>query len=389
VTLTLTLLAPLGLAALVALGVPILIHLVRRIELRTTDFAALRWISDRIRPRRRIRFERPWLLALRLLLLALVALLLARPVLDEPPLAQRARVVVAPGADMSAARAGTADAGADWRWLAPGFPSIESPAPSESVPVASLLRELDADLPRDTPLTVIVPAELAGLDGERAVLSRAIDWRVVPGRMADAAATKASAPSVIAVRYAAASEPALKYIRATVDAWNVREPGRYTLDAQEDSVAVGADARWLIWLGPDIPANVAAWIEQGGTALVANRADASGTPVWRDANGEVVAQSETRGRGRVIALPGAFEPATLPALLDADFPTQLHELLQGSAPPPTRAPASAVQPVSGGDAADASATVRSTKPLDPWLALLIAILFLAERAVATRERAPA
>jgi len=52
VTLTLTLLAPLGLAALVALGVPILIHLVRRIELRTTEFAALRWISDRVRPRR-------------------------------------------------------------------------------------------------------------------------------------------------------------------------------------------------------------------------------------------------------------------------------------------------------------------------------------------------
>jgi len=96
VTLTLTLLAPLGLAALVALGVPILIHLVRRIELRTTEFAALRWISDRIRPRRRIRFERPWLLALRLLLLALVAVLLARPVLDEAPLAQRARIVVAP-----------------------------------------------------------------------------------------------------------------------------------------------------------------------------------------------------------------------------------------------------------------------------------------------------
>jgi len=389
VTLTLTLLAPLGLAALVALGVPILIHLVRRIELRTTEFAALRWISDRIRPRRRIRFEHPWLLALRLLLLALVAVLLARPVLDEAPLAQRARIVVAPGADMNAARADVSDANADWRWLAPGFPAIESPPPSDSVPVASLLRELDADLPGDTPLTVIVPAELAGLDGERLILSREVEWRVVPGRTPSDAATKANAPNVIAVRYDAASEPALRFIRATVDAWNVREPGRYTLDAKPEGAAIGNDARWLIWLAPEIPANVAAWIDQGGTVLVANRPDATGAPIWRDANADVVARAQARGRGRVIELPHAFEPATFPALLDADFPTQLLEVLQGQPPPPTRAPADAVQPVRSGDVTGTSATARTNKPLDPWLALLIAVLFLTERAVATRERAPA
>ena len=124
------LLAPLGLFALAALALPIVIHLVRRIELRTTDFAALRWISERIRPRRRLRFERPWLLLLRLALLALFALLLARPVVDEPAIAARALVVVAPGSDLSAARSVVSIADANWRWLAPGFPSIETPAPS-------------------------------------------------------------------------------------------------------------------------------------------------------------------------------------------------------------------------------------------------------------------
>jgi len=48
-----------------------------------------------------------------------------------------------------------------------------------------------------------------------------------------------------------------------------------------------------------------------------------------------------------------------------------------------------VQPVRSGDVTGTSATARTNKPLDPWLALLIAVLFLTERAVATRERVPA
>src|SRR5690606_7866263 len=58
----LVLLLPAGLVALGALLVPVLIHLVRRMELRRTDFAALRWLGERARPRRRVRVERPWLL---------------------------------------------------------------------------------------------------------------------------------------------------------------------------------------------------------------------------------------------------------------------------------------------------------------------------------------
>ena len=76
------LLAPVGLAALAACALPILIHLVRRLQLERTEFAALRWIGAESPPRRRIRFERPWLLLVRLLLLVALALLLARPVLE-------------------------------------------------------------------------------------------------------------------------------------------------------------------------------------------------------------------------------------------------------------------------------------------------------------------
>ena len=387
------LLAPIGLTALIALVLPILIHLVRRIELRTTDFAALRWISERVRPRRRIRFERPWLLLLRLFLLALLALLLARPVMNEIATANRAWVVVAPGADPSAARATIDAPGADWRWLAPGFPPIETTSVSTPVPTASLLRELDAQLPRGAALTVVVPSEIGGLDGERPQLSHAIDWRVVPGRMPLGEAVEPGDAVTLAVRYAPSSQPALKYLGAAVSALNARGPTRYSLDAQPQDVALDSATRDVIWLGADLPPAMTAWIEAGGTALVDHQPQSSGAPVWRDADGDVLARIESRGRGRIVTLTGAFSPQTLPALLDADFPQRLLALLQGPEAAPTRAPADVVRAGQGTAIATAAATASampaSTKPLDPWLTMLVAMLFLIERVVATRTRAPA
>ena len=117
---TLLLLAPLGLAALAALVVPLLIHLRRRTEEVPVDFAALRWLEARPRPRRKPQLDELLLLGLRLLLVALLALLLARPAVlgweDDG-----ARVLVAPGVDAAAARE-AAGPEAELRWIAPGFP---------------------------------------------------------------------------------------------------------------------------------------------------------------------------------------------------------------------------------------------------------------------------
>ena len=91
-------LLPAAFAALAALLLPLLIHLARRSEQRPTDFAALRWLRAKPKPRRRIRFDEWPLLVARLLLLAALVLLLARPVLfgsagDAP------WVAVVPGVD--------------------------------------------------------------------------------------------------------------------------------------------------------------------------------------------------------------------------------------------------------------------------------------------------
>lgn len=390
------LLAPFGLAALAALALPLLIHLVRRLELTTTEFAALRWISERMRPQRRLRFERPWLLALRLLLLALLALLLARPVWNGDASPARPWVVVAPGVALADAHAAAAAAEADWRWLAPRFPHTDEAVAAADVPVASLLRELDAELPAGAALTVVVPERLGGLDGERPRLSRAVDWRIAPGRMA-VAPPPPGRPVRIAVRYAPEAETSLRYLRAAIAAWNRDGPERYELDAQPADVPIvdssmvdvptAGATQWLVWLAPPSPA-LARWLDRGGVALVTNDPAEDGEPLWRDAAGRVLARAAARGGGRVIALPNALAPADLPLLLDADFPHRLRLALGGEPPAPTQAPAVAMRPRV--DAAIAAAPARSpesVRPLDAWLAVLVAALFLLERFVATQPRA--
>ncbi|HSX61606.1 MAG TPA: BatA domain-containing protein, partial [Tahibacter sp.] len=177
---SLGLLLPLGLTALAALVVPLLLHLNRRQEQKPTPFAALRFVRGPARPRRRIRLEQWPLLLLRLALVAVAALLIATPVRRGESDAGATWVVVVPGVDAAQARAALAAPDADWRWLAPGFPAFGSATPVGDTPAtASLLRELDTELPPATALRVIAPSPLLGLDGGAIRLSRPVDWRVV------------------------------------------------------------------------------------------------------------------------------------------------------------------------------------------------------------------
>lgn len=383
----LALLAPLGLFALAALAVPLLIHLVRRLQLVDTEFAALRWISPRAQPRRRVRFERPWLLLIRLALLALLALLLARLVSLTPSADVRADwIVVAPGADLGTARA-RAGAGGEWHWLAPGFPRIGVVETPVSTPTTSLLRELDARLPADATLRVVVPETLGGLDGERARVSHALDWIVVPGS-SPTAPDAAREAVVLHVRYADNEASALVYLRAAVAAWNVREPDRYMLDTQPTTVALPDDAHWLVWLAPNFPSTLTSWLQRGGVALATHRvAEDAAPPLWRGNDGSVLARTQSMGEGRVIALPRMFAPADLPLLLDATFPGELLAALRGEQFEPDRAFAASVEPDRSGDAASATSQYADggAISLDAWPALAIAALFALERLVATRR----
>jgi len=367
------LLVPAALAALAALIVPLLIHIARRSEQHPTDFAALRWLRERPRPRYRIRFDERLLLALRLALLALLALWLAHPVLFG---AGDARDVVAvmPGVDPARVPAGEAQR----VWLAPGFPDLDEPA--TRAPVASLVRQLDAELPPEARLTIVVPEALAGADAERPRLSRTVTWRVVPGAMAERRVLPAVAPALV-VRGGGSG---VRYLRAAAAAWAL-PPKAAAISVAAIETPVPADSRYLVWLSRSaLPDAVLDWVRRGGVALLA-----ADTPTdeampeiayWRDASGAALIEGGPVGRGRMLRFMRALNPAAMPELLDASFATEVRRVLQPM-PPPARAFARDYAPETG-----AEPYPQPPRDLRPWLALLIAALFVIERWFATRRR---
>lgn len=412
------LLLPVALTALAALIVPLLIHLARRSEQRPTDFAALRWLRQRPRPRHRIRFDEWLLLALRLLLLGLIALLLARPAVygarsDAP------WVAVVPGVDAQALAGSPRPTDARVHWLTPGFaevdPAAPAPRPSE-MPVSSLLRELDATLPEQVALSVWVPERLQGVDAQRPRLSREVEWRVLPGEM-PARSAQAFAVPTLSIRYAADRAAALPYLRAAIGSW--REPGTATPAANgvadhvastaastastttantsliaasiaADSQALDANAKHLLWLKPGaLPSAIEAWIAAGGTALLDSASVWPGgegsaiapQPLWRNAAGEVLVEGAAYGRGKVMRWTRALTPQAMPELLEPGFAAGLRRLFEPSREAPARVLAREHAPSSG-----ALAFAASPLDLRPWLALLIGLLFVIERWLATRPR---
>ncbi len=378
------LLAPLGLAALAALGVPILLHLVRRSQATRIEFAALRWVPERIKARRRVRLEQPWLLLLRLLLLVLLALLLACPAWIADSDADSAWVVVAPGVSPTLARQRLKLDDARWRWLAPGFPALaDTPPRTQAVPVASLLRELDATLAPEQSLHVLVPEVLEGMDGERPVLAHEVDWQVVPGAMPKAA-RPAPSPIRIAARIDAADIATLRLLEAVVDDWNRDPAAHYQLVVQDPSAAIDATSDWAFWFAAG-DAGLDRWLHAGGRALVLGEVDTEDDPLWRDAQGNVLTRIRVVGAGRRISLPARFTPADLPILLEPDFPQRLHDVLADPSVAPARADANALRPRADHAIVTAAAVdPAAAHPLDAWLALLIATVFLLERWLALR-----
>lgn len=379
------LLAPFALGALAVLAIPVVIHIARRTQTRTIAFAALRWLNPRPKRRRRLRIDERRLLAARLALLAAIVLGLAQPVLrglaDERPV-----LAIAPGLDPAAL---PAQPHARRVWLAPGFPSVDQPAPTASSTgdVASLIRQLDAQLAPGTPLEVVVPPVLDGVDAERPRLSRAVAWRIAEGTSPSvpiAVSAIVPAPPRLTVRYAPAAERQVRYFRAAASAWTSPDL-RPAFDAASTGRPLGSDPGVLVWLAPGaLPPEVVGWIRAGGVALLSSDAvlalDGEAVAVWRDADGQPIAVQGLVGKGRVLRLTKALTPAAIPALVQADFSDVLWRLL---APPPEPARAAAVDhaPLTGGPAPQLA-------PVDarPWLALVIVVLLGVERWLATRRR---
>jgi len=379
------LLAPAGLAAAAAFLVPLLIHWVRRSDRRMISFAAMRYLSEHSHPRERLRLHEPWLLLLRLVMIALLAVLMSLPILRAKGEPQSPWILVAPGVDVSAARAAVAAMPAEWRWLAPGFPPLDGPAPDAASPLASLVRQADADLLPGTALTLIVPEEVGGLDAERVRLGRAATWRIVPGTGAVASPSANASPSAVtlSVRHDTAGAAELPLVRALAAAWQV-DGTAIQWDGAAPDAPLPTTPGWLIWLAGPLPPGIDEWVRRGGSVLASRQASGGGTVVLSDATGAAVLRETEWGKGRLLTLSGPLRASESAALSAPDFPQRLRELLRGPPTAPDRAPAASVAPLPSGHPADGPA-----QSLGPYLALALALLFLAERLMATRTRVTA
>lgn len=378
---SLGLLLPLGLSALFALVVPVLLHLHRRQQQKTTPFAALRWIRGPARPRRRLRLEQWPLLLLRLALLVALALLLAEPVWRGERAASGDWVVVVPGVDAAQARAQLTLPAAQWRWLLPDYPTLSDriPVADDAVAVASLLRELDSELPAGVTLHVLAPPLLQGLDGGSISLSRAVDWQIVNSAPAAPVLPPAPTPLRISLRQHA-DAVAATYLQAAVAAGN-RGGERYRLTVDAPDAALDTTTAVVFWLAGEPSPALLRWVEDGGTALLDPAApdpslQATAEVLARDAYNAPLLRAQSRGRGRLLSFAAPLHPQALPLLLDSTFPTLLLSHLQPAAQPPDRAAAAAVAPLTGALRAD-----PAPRPFASWLPLIVALLALAERAL--------
>ena len=222
----LQLLSPFALLTLAALAIPAILHLWRPPP-TTIRVGTLRFFSGpAVRRLTKLRWRERLLLAVRLLLVALVALLLAQPIWRKaPPTKPQRWALIEPGSELTGEalkrwRELDRD-GFDTRELAPGF-SSSSPTAARDRQVAglpdvwSLLRELDATLPESSKVAVFSSGHIASLRGERPQMRRGqVEWiPVQPPR----SPTSVWIDSIDVAAADNAAEPQLRVVVSTSDA---------------------------------------------------------------------------------------------------------------------------------------------------------------------------
>jgi len=157
-----SLLAPFALWGLLALALPVALHLRRRRVGRTVQVGSVRHLDSLPTAERRgLRLREPWLLLLRSAIVALVVFLLAGPMLDRPVREGRAVALV----DSAASSALIDSLG---RGAALFVERIDDPW--------RRVAELDDSLPDGLPLIVVASNNSARYAGPRPTVARAVTW---------------------------------------------------------------------------------------------------------------------------------------------------------------------------------------------------------------------
>ena len=442
----LQLLSPVGLWALASLALPLTIHLWRRPP-RTVRLGSLRFLETLPRRLHDLRWRERALLASRLGLFALLALLVGGPRWQaRPPRGPQHWALLDPtaspsGGSLERLRAQQA-AGDETRWLAPGFPASDGTTPpAQAAPdLWSLLREADAELPAGSVLTVFSPGRLAALRGTRPALRHGrVEWVQTldtpppvnpPGRDNDHAPLP---PVRVGIFHDPGREADARFIDAALRA-AAEISGRAVEIRNGADVSNPLQGQWLVWLSAqpipvgwtDHRANMLREAVRGnddgsnpGWFVVPPEAtgasafldpvrlwkrltapdDPTGAVCWTDGFGQPLLTMTRRGQGAEWTLFTRFDPAWTDLPQGSALPLFLRALIWNQGDPPP------VDPVNDRRLADPSQCDPSeTAPTGPDVTLsradghavdlhgplwtLAAVLFGLERFLSVRRRPP-
>jgi hypothetical protein len=352
---------PLGLATLAALVVPLLIHLARRRPRRPVLVGTLRHLPARTPRRARSRIVEPWLLALRMLILALLAFVTAGAYIRSDPPAAAPRALLALPVGLS---------DDSLRRLLPGLDSLMAGREVHRLPMADLwseLGELDATLPSGSSIHVVAPLALP-VSGARPALASTITLHRFEGNREIAG--PAHSRRVLPVRIVA--DPSSR-----IAAWRHEAAFHAVAELRGDSLVLG-DAEmggdgWIVWLADSAPSpGVLEEVRAGATLLL----PAAGSRPAGDIAIEPI------GRGRIFTAPGIRDPA-----VDAAFPELIARIWPTPASlAPARLPVLHVSTTqllpAGGSGPRRPGAPRT--PLDRVLLAAALVAFLLERWLSSR-----
>lgn len=366
---------PAALLGLIALALPLLIHLLARGEFQRIAVATTQFVRERPRLRwRRLQISHPLLLALRMALLALCVLLIAQPFRTLPAGDDDTGERTFVSTRLSATQVQTLldQQAATSHWLAPGFPSLDQPRPVwQPGRLWSLLDAADQWAPGGVAFNVIAPMPITSPGSLRPTLARNLRW--IDGGTAATAGDLAETLNVDIV-YDPPLKPTADAVANAIAAW---QDAGLAATARVVPATAAVRAPYAVWLSASpLPIN-----DQAPRVVVAQRPLLEGATVTtgfsNDGTSAQRAQHadgvEVRLLDNMLAVDGTPNPNLARDLLSAfvgarmsvpaqDYPVSIDQLTPSTS-------------------TIARASLRQRQPLASQIIWLIALLALLERLV--------
>lgn len=377
-------LQPQWLWLLLALAVPLLIHLIRRSRPRQITFAAAQWLLPRQQRRwNRFVLRDRLLLLLRLMLVTLLAFLLAQPLLNSDTQAREDVLLVDPRIQASALDEFLVQHPQlkQMFWLQPEPLAITGPRPAPQ-DIWRVLSHLSTS-------ETFRRAHILLLDAENpsghSTLQVSPNWQW--HQIADTAAPAASDLPRIALAGDAPAwlQPAMEELREKLGSGL-----SFITDSDIETLVGGSTTtrpHWLIYdtAGP-LPAALQSFVREGGLLITDQRARWDAVDNFTSLDSQPAAEAAPVGRGSWLRYKQDWHSApfyqqgTLPELLwqqwsAQDWQLQFRSRSHWSVDNRPEIPVP-----------DDRVTQYREIPLDRWLLILIALLLLLERGIALSRR---